>query len=302
VNIIEFLKQHNIQAKEKGQHHHTRDGWVQVDCPYCCIGGGWHMGLAIGRPVASCWRCGSRPIWETLKLLLGGHAANIRDLKYAHTRRVARTGTFKRPANVKPLTDLHRGYILKRGIDCDVVETFWHVSSIAWDGTRLAGRLYIPVLLQGDEVSYTTRAIHDNGLRYISAAEDEEAVSHKDLLYGEEHCAQTVLVVEGPLDVWSVGPGCCCTFGTAFTPAQLLRLSRYPRRVLCYDAEMEGTGAGDKAVASLAAALSVMPGTTEVVKLSTGKDPSAARYEEVLELRRFAFGSEQGCGRIRNLC
>jgi DNA primase len=158
--------------------------------------------------------------------------------------------------------------------------------------------LFIPIILQGAEVSFTTRAIHDNGLRYISAAESEEAVSHKEILYGEEHCAQTVVVVEGPLDVWAGGPGFACTFGTAFTPAQLLRISRYPRKILCYDS---GDSAGELAVAGLAAALAVMPGTTEIVKLHTGKDAASADYDEIIELRRYAFGSEEGCGRIRNL-
>lgn len=297
MNIVEFLQANRIQYREHGQHHHTRLGWVQVDCPWCGgAPGSFHMGLAVSRPVASCWRCGSRSISQTMRMLASG--ASFADVKYTHARQVKRSGTYNPPPTIE-LTALHKGYLLHRGLDCDIIEQFWKVRACGAGAGNKAGRLFIPIMLQGDPVSFTTRAIHDNGLRYISAAETEEAVPHKDLLYGEEHCAQTVVVVEGPLDVWAGGPGFACTFGTAFTPSQLLRISRYPRKILCYDAG--GDTAGAVAVEGLAAALAVMPGTTEIVRLQTGKDTAAADYEEILELRRFAFGSEVGCGRIRDI-
>lgn len=302
MQIVELLRQHNVPFKTDGQHHHARTGWVQVDCPYCASTSGFHMGLSTSRPIATCWRCGSRSLGEVLWLITDKKVGlKHSGLKYAHTSRTVVSGTYKQPTGVLPMHPLHKGYLLKRGFDCDLMETLWHVQGIQGRFDSLLWRLFIPIYMQGRPVSWTTRSIAPNpGLRYISASEDEEAVNHKTLLYGEEHCSQTVVVCEGPLDVWAVGPGAVCTFGTAFTPAQLNRIAKYSRRILCYDAA--GDRAGESAVAALGAVLSMMPGTTDIVKLTTANDPGAAACAELRELREFAFGDSYGIGKLWDVC
>lgn len=258
------------------------------------------MGLSIARPVASCWRCGSRRMSEVLWLLTDKRVGlKSSGLEYHHTKRERLTGAYKPLSGLGPMTDIHKGYLLHRGYDWEIVENFWRVQATRHRWDSFLWRLFIPVYLDGQPVSWTTRSIaKDPGLRYISASEDEEAISHKTLLYGEEHCDQTVIVVEGPLDVWAVGPGAVCTFGTAFTPQQLNRLAKYSRRILVYDAQ--GDTAGERAVEGLGAALAMLPGTTDIVKLTTGSDPGSASCDELMELRYFAFGASYGIGKLWN--
>lgn len=302
MNIVELLEKHNIPHRSNGTHHHARAGWVQVDCPYCASVGGFHMGLCIARPRASCWRCGSRRIGDVLWQISGGKfGLKGADLKYAHTRQDVVHGNYKPPAGAGPLHTLHKGYLLRRGYDCDMVEHLWRVTGTQWQAGPMLWRLVIPIFLDGRAVSWTSRSIaKDPGLRYISADPTEEAVPHKSLLYGEEHCGQSVIVCEGPLDVWAIGPGAVCTFGTAFTPAQLNRLARFSRRVLVYDSD--ANRAGENAVAKLAAVLSMLPGTNEIIKLDTGSDPGAAHPVELTELRQHVFGNGYGCGKLEHLC
>lgn len=300
MNVVELLIKYNIPHRLNGQHHHARAGWVQVDCPYCANTGGFHMGLNLAKPRASCWRCGSRRVGDVLWMISGGKVG-VKGVQYSHQTAVRGVGTYKPPQGAGPLDILHKGYLLHRGYDPDAVAALWHVTGTGWQPGPMLWRLVIPIHLDGVPVSWTSRSIAKNpGLRYISADATEELVPHKTLLYGEEHCDQSVIVCEGPLDVWAVGPGAVCTFGTAFTPAQLNRLAKFSRRVLVYD--RDANRAGDNAVAQLAGVLSMLPGTNEIIKLDTGSDPGAATFAELTELRKYVFGNGYGCGKLEYLC
>lgn len=70
-------------------------------------------------------------------------------------------------------------------------------------------------------------------------------------------CYRTGVIVEGPTDVWSLGPMACCTLGATMTPQQRLKFHRHFREhtaILLYDAD-----AWDK------------PGTKKIVEAFTGK-------------------------------
>jgi hypothetical protein len=111
---------------------------------------------------------------------------------------------------------------------------------------------------------------------------------HKDLLYGSDYATDVAIVVEGPSDVWAIGPGAVGTFGTQVTPAQLYKISLYPVRALCFDNEPLAQQRARK----LGQALSLLPGETHIIRLETGKDPSCANKQEIAELReRFLVGA-----------
>jgi hypothetical protein len=108
---------------------------------------------------------------------------------------------------------------------------------------------------------------------------------HRNLLYGEDYCRHTILVHEGPLDVWAVGPGATATCGTEFSPAQIRRIARYPRRGICFDSEP----AAQTRARRLAAQLSLFPGETDLIKLDAN-DPGSAGAKELAELRGYLEG------------
>ncbi len=130
----------------------------------------------------------------------------------------------------------------------------------------------------------TTRAIGDRVQeRYISASFEQEAVNHKTLVYGSNYCQHSVVVVEGPIDAWRVGPGAGALFGTAFTPMQVLRLTKFPYRYICFD----NSSVAQARARELAEELSVFPGTTEVIELDA-LDPGSASKKEIQLLRKHA--------------
>jgi hypothetical protein len=294
-SFTDVLDRYGVPYRTEG-HEHCREGWVQIDCPFCSPG--WEhfrMGYNLAFGAVNCYACGRHSTVSVLhevtgepyavcKALLEGLVDEF-DLRPERPR-----GRLKLPEGVGPLLKAHRKYLRGRGFDPDYLEQFWKVGGLGRDaGYRsekdgewkdLAWRVFIPVTSGGQVVSWTTRSLTDKA-RYRSAEAAQEAVPHKDLLYGEDHCTHTILVHEGPTDVWASGPPATCTFGTQYTRAQVLRMVRYPRRVICYDdlpdAQEQARG--------LASELAPFPGETLNVRLGA-KDSASASEKLRKKLRR----------------
>ena len=191
-------------------------------------------------------------------------------------------GGMKYPSGLRGLYGLYSEYLRGRGLDSDVVGSLWGAMSGGSIG-RLAWRIWIPIRnAAGVDVSWTARAIGGREPRYISASPEEEAVDHKSLLYGEDLAGHAIVVVEGPLDAWRIGPGAVATLGLQVTPEQVSRIGGHPVRAICFDRERAALRRADK----LASLLAQSPGDTYVVELETGDDPADADDEEVDEIRR----------------
>lgn len=193
-----------------------------------------------------------------------------------------RRGKLVLPNGIGPLLPPHEKYLARRGFDVDQLKLLWKVQGIGIH-QRLGWRIFIPIERDGEVVSWTTRSTSDSvTMRYINAGIGEEAVSAKSLLYGQDYVRNSVIVCEGPLDVWAIGPGAVSTTGLAFTMEQVLAIGKYASRVICFDAESNA----QRRARRLAEQLQAYPGETHVVCLETGKDPAEADKSEIEELRR----------------
>lgn len=284
-SIQDILDEHNIPHAGAG-HHHGRTGWVQVDCPFCGGGDGkFHLGISLHTGAASCWRCGRKNTAQVLALLTGQQHKAMRE-RLDNAAMVAapirKTGQLALPRGRGALLPGHIRYLHDRGFDAAHVANTWAVQGIGQVG-RLPWRLFIPVHYHGETVSWTTRSIkpHERQ-RYISASAEEEAIPHKSLLYGTDYARHAIVVHEGPMDVWATGPGAVATCGTAYTDAQVKRISKYPIRVVCFDADNDAQARARE----LADTLSAYPGATHNVKLETGDDAADANPGEIQELRK----------------
>lgn len=265
----------------------NRQGWVNFDCPFCEAAGKYHMGYRIRGGYLNCWQCGKHRVYEVLTEL-GMTAAEARVVSKSIGDTVEleieapKRGKLVLPSGIVPMMKQHKRYLKDRGFKPNQLARLWGFQGIGlhW---RLSWRIFIPIYLGNDIVSWTTRSIDKNvKKRYISAAASEEAINHKELLFGEQYARGSILIHEGPLDVVAVGPGAVATLGVDYTPAQLLRMSKYPRRVVCFDASPDA----QKRARRLCDELEVYDGETINVKLETGDDPAEASRAEIKELRR----------------
>ena len=293
-SVIDLLEEHEIDFKQPGDHAHVRPGFIGVDCPYCGPGSQkYHLGINIENGYATCWRCGYQNLAKVLSHLTGRQI----DGKTLDACRKGRLPAerpqirpVRLPAGRSPLAPVHRRHLAGRGLDANLVASRWGLEGIGIHAV-LGWRIFIPIHLDGKIVSWTTRAIGDHPIRYMSAdPEKDGGVPIKHLLYGEDFVRHAVVVVEGPADVWRIGPGAVATFGIAYSQEQVARLARFPLRAVCFDAEPQAQRAADR----LCEQLHLFPGQTHRVILLSG-DPGEASEVDVLKIREsFLDTLEQG--------
>jgi hypothetical protein len=288
MKITDLLDEHHIQYKTAGQHHHVCDGWVGIDCPMCSPGAGkYKLGFNLTSRTFTCWSCGVQDrveILEALTDLSRKEAARLFGQLEGQSgpRKIKPRGTLTPPKGVSGLHPSHERYLKSRGFDPGELVRLWGLQGIA-QAPRLSWHLYIPIIYQGVELSWTTRKITETG-KYHNAKPDEEAYPAKSLLYGEDYCRHTVIICEGPADVWRVGPGAVATMGVLFTKAQLAKLAKYPRRAICFDSDR----AGRERASRMSDALCPFDGNTFVVTLDAS-DPGSAKDSEIKRLRKWLF-------------
>src|ERR1019366_8053371 len=112
------------------------------------------------------------------------------------------------------------------GYDPEQLVKVWGIQGIGL-ATKLMWRLFIPVHLNGEIVSWTTRGITDAEPRYLSAPAECEAIPKAELLYGYDFTRHAIAVNEGHLDVWAIGPGAVGTGGVAYSQEQALLMAKF---------------------------------------------------------------------------
>jgi hypothetical protein len=288
MTIQEILTDLHVEFREAGSHHHARPGWIQIrQCPFCSSDN-FHLGYNLQAKYFNCWKCGGHfgpKVLEALGLAREKARAlyqGIDTTGLAQSRERARVSV-QEPSGRRLLGPIHELYLLRRGFDPKQIVRLWGVEAIGV-AARLAWRLYIPIFRRGVKVSWTTRAIGEKiAQRYISASAEEEAVNHKEVVYGLDFCGHSVVICEGPLDAWKVGPGAGALFGTTFSTAQVKELVSIPRRFICFDSSPEA----QRKAHELANQLSSFPGVTENL-LIDAKDPGDASPKEIKLIRKVA--------------
>ena len=288
-SLQDILIEHRIPFQVGGEHRNVRDGYVGVDCPFCGSGTGRnHLGINIDTLYATCWQCGRKDLGEVLGMLLDvptpqawGLLKDVPKRPRIHSKGGLSKGVLSIPPRLQSLLQPHQGYLRGRGFDPVQLARLWDLSALGM-APRLAWRIFIPVHLDGEIVSWTTRSIgRGRSSKYVHADPSEEAWPIKSLLYGWDYVRHSAIVCEGPADVWRIGPGAVAIFGLNVTTAQLELLSNVPRRIVCLDNEERA----QKTARKICEQLSCWPGETVNVCLNSS-DPGCATEKEIEKLRR----------------
>jgi len=287
-SVLEILRKHRVQTAGE-EHHHVRHGWIGADCPLCSPStSSFRLGFHESGTRANCWNCGAKNPADMLArvcripyreaaVLLGGLPRSLRRFE---AERVS--GRLAIPKGVAGMLPAHKKYLRKRGFDPAVIARLWGVQGIGI-AARLSWRIWIPIRDRGGRlVSWTTRAIGTDAKRYIMAAPEEEDIPNGELLYGADLARQAIIINEGPLDAWAIGPGAVATCGLAYTAKQILRMGDFPIRAVCFDS----TPDAQKRANELCRSLSQFPGTTSNIELESGDDPADADADEIEEIRK----------------
>lgn len=243
------------------------------------------MGFNLHGGFLNCYRCGSHSLLSTLLEVTNEQPHTLRALLVGiestlEAKVESKRGKLILPKPLEELSRPFRDYLRGRGYDPAQLVELWGLQALGMlghvkkpDGKRinLAWRIFIPFIHDSATVSWNTRTINPEvTLRYVTAPEECEAMNAKELLYGANRGNRhACCAVEGAFDVWAGGPGFVGTGGTAFKRAQVLALSQYHIRGVCYDAEPEA----QRRARELVDMLSTFPGKTFNFILDS-KDPS----------------------------
>lgn len=282
-DFLKILEEYEITFKQHGEHHHTTKGFVNLDCPFCSRNTSkYRLGYSLSYHYCSCWVCGYHHPTKVLHALTGTYFTLQKAKKYKFKSKSSGVvGKYTIPNQVGDLLKGHKDYLVNRGFNCKSLVRLWQIQGIGIS-PRLSWRIFIPIFYQGEPVSWTTRTIGNNKLRYISASKQEEKIPHKHLLYGQDYARNAIIIVEGPFDAWAIGPGAVATFGLTWTNEQISKMIQYPLRIICFDAEPKA----QMKARELGEMLSGFPGDTRLLKLKTGKDAATASKEEIKEIRK----------------
>lgn len=280
-----------IEYKVEGSHHHSSRGFVNTDCPFCSPRSNrFRLGWSLNYRFASCWTCGKVDRLDALVQLSGRSPTEclglLRNLDGDYSTPLEKpVGKLVLPTGLGPLQNIHKSYLRMRGFDPDELVKLWGIQGIGLHSS-LAWRIFIPVHFQGKVVSWTTRAVTDDTrYRYVTAKAEEESMRAKDILYGECFVRHAVIIVEGPIDAWRMGPGAVALMGLSYTRAQVSRIAKYPVRCVVFDSEPRARMRAKQ----LCQALEVFPGSTHQVELSSA-DPGSASKKEIQLLRKSFLG------------
>ena len=273
MNITKLYDDFSIPYASSEDRHY-RDGWVNVECPFCTGDNpGHHLGWNEDESYFTCWHCGGKRTVPTIAKLLKISEQKAKQIirqykgivKTKQAKVTIRRKAHRLPSNTEPLSARHKNYLIDRGFDADYLEQKYGllgtgpVSSL--DGINYKFRIVAPIYWSGKQVSFQGRDITDRSkLKYITCPKDRELVFHKDILYMNEGSLPsditvskyTGICVEGITDVWRFGDSAFATFGIKYTHAQVrLIASLFKRVAVVFDDESQAIVQANKLVGEL---------------------------------------------------
>lgn len=294
LNLRKLCLDKGIAYLEEG-HHHCHLGWAQTHCPFCARGkGGFHLGFNLEYGNFNCWRCGKHSVWDVVSSLINTKNKSkiyqtiqqyqIKGLKKQTKKRAAtRKRNINYPPETKTLSAQHKKYLRGRGFNPIELETLWELLGTKHLSGEWNWRIIIPIHnLEGQVVAFQGRAISPNVKpKYKMINKEEAAEEPSGLVYGLHKVeGESIIITEGPADVWRVGPGAVALFGTDWTMGQANKLRKFNNRYILFDPEPTA----QKKAYELAEWLSAFPGQTEVIS-GFEKDPGDMTGKELKEVR-----------------
>jgi DNA primase len=292
-NAPTYFRDHRIGFTDHGAKSSV--GWINLHCPFC-RSHKEHLGFNLEEGHFHCWKCGFHPVEDVVMALERceyHEACRIvqeyeADFEYrpppgTHTQAQGTQGPLEWPPGTVPLQEVHKNYLASRGFDPDYLEAKYGLMGTVNAGPY-AARVMVPIIWQGQMVSYQGRLMVRGEPKYKACVKDKELIHHKHVLYNLDNAGNSGVVVEGVFDAWRLGDGAVATFGTSMdrSSPQILHLAGKFRRVfVMFDAEAPA----QRRARWLRDQLSALGVEAVNVALDKG-DPGDMGKEEAQEMKR----------------
>jgi hypothetical protein len=288
-DVKAYLNDRGIRYYTSGKN--CSPGWINIRCLYCGDKTN-HLGINLKSKKWHCWKChqtglitkvistvedGRGDIYSILNQFVSSYAGT-------HTpQRRDPTGLPKESLHILPT--IHKDYLRRRGFDPVEVQDKYHVKA-CWEGGKYKFRLIIPIYMNFKLAGFTARDVsYKSSIRYKNQPKHECPVLPERWVYNVDRAEETVVVVEGPFDVWRMGNSFVSFMGTEATTAQTAALVNkgVKRAIVLYDPEEEAQEQAERIAYDLGM---FIPEVEQVeLDLPEGKDPADLTPSEAAYLR-----------------
>jgi len=253
-----------------------------------------HLGVHLQTNAVSCFRCGKHSLVKLVMSIdrVGFEEAKAIIAKYGGGRLFSfqRQEIPKdRPAKVvlpgkQELLPIHKQYLESRNFDAEKMYKKYQFTCVGPVGDYKL-RICVPFFAGKKIVTFQSRDITGmSDIPYLPQPSNEAIIPVKQTLYNIQTCKDTILVVEGVLDVWRIGDGCVSTSGIQFTSTQAKLLTSFKRVFILFDTEQKAQEQANDLGNKISAHTFV-----EILQLDKG-DPGDLSPSDAKSLRREVFG------------
>lgn len=267
-------------------------GWIHFHCPFC-RDTGRHLGNHLS--TWKCYKCGRKKEEDVLRRVFGVTKEQasrfIYDGFFKSIVKKVRAESFKMPVPLSgSLHAMARRYLSDRKFDFEQIIKDYDIATPEdnMSAGRWACRIIAPVIMNGLTVTCFGRDYSGRSeIRYLFPEGKKSKNISKEVFYNLDRVDSNypVALVEGPTDVWRLGPQSICGFGTGISNAQIKLLNEKKVKHLCLipDNDEPGMKSANE-VASTVASLTRIK--TTIVTIDSG-DPAELSEKEAGELMAY---------------
>lgn len=308
LDVVALLNSIPVEVHHSGKN--VTAGWVNTNCPFC-FDPSAHLGINLTSKMFSCWIC--RESGSILKFVQRAAGLNKKDsihlikkfltgkvVEYEYKSSSNKQTDVELPSHIlKSPLPIHSRYLEERRFKPKQLEAFFGISytgqiSKYKSSERVVDfkyRIIIPIFINGKLVNFTARDVTGEAEeKYKNCPTDDTLITTKDSIYGYDNIIDgTAVIVEGPTDVWRLGPGAIGLFGIKYTKHQLnlLYQKNLKKAVVFFDNEPTAQKIADKLAKEIG---SFIPDVSVLVPDDDITDPGEMTKKQVRKLWRIVHG------------
>jgi hypothetical protein len=235
-DVVSYLQEKDVPYLTQGKN--VGSGWIELNCPYCGDDPSAHLGVNLKSKRTNCWRCGHKG--SILELVKGWEKCSWGDAEgiikqfrlgvlpvaepFSPAKKIVQKEFHLPPEAVSQFLDHHWWFLKNKGFDPEEIISRYSLQA-CWEMGEFKFRIIIPIYQDKLLVNYSGRAVIDGMVpKYKHCHNDQAVIPAKRCLYGIDEVKDKAVVVEGPMDVWRMGPGSVALLGMEWTLHQVCKI------------------------------------------------------------------------------
>lgn len=303
--IIEFLDNQGIEYWTEGKN--VSKGKIAIQCPFCDDTSN-HCNISLYNLEVKCWRCGKHTLQKLIaevadysrteanietKLLQkslrdsGGGWTGVTPIKKKEASSALTKAVHLPPEASNHFPKMHIEYLEGRGFTRPRSYIKKYKLLSCYTTGRYKFRIIIPIILNGQIVSFTSKDVTDQQEPpYLNASVQESLINPKWTIYNYDTIIKgsDAILVEGVIDVWKLGDGAISILGVEHHEQQIVALMKKTIGTLFI--LFDNDPPGRKAARSLGRIMAPIVKDVELLFLKDVNDPGALTLSQAELLKR----------------